>query len=79
MFLLHIYLYELHEIVHRRHWQVNGFLGGERDYRNLKGDTGPLVYPAGFLYVYSFLQYVTGGDVYPAQVSFPLNSLNMSK
>ncbi|KAK5832248.1 hypothetical protein PVK06_016049 [Gossypium arboreum] len=30
--------------------QVSGFLGGERDCKNLKGDTGPLVYPAGFLY-----------------------------
>ncbi|XP_031402451.1 dol-P-Man:Man(5)GlcNAc(2)-PP-Dol alpha-1,3-mannosyltransferase-like isoform X2 [Punica granatum] len=50
--------------------QITGFLGGERDYGNLKGDTGPLVYPAGFLYVYSFLQYVTGGDVYPAQILF---------
>ncbi|KAK4787968.1 hypothetical protein SAY86_019287 [Trapa natans] len=50
--------------------QVSGFLGGERDYGNLKGDTGPLVYPAGFLYVYSFLQYVTGGEVYPAQILF---------
>lgn len=48
--------------------QVSGFLGGERDYRNLKGDTGPLVYPAGFLYIYSAFQYVTGGEVYPAQV-----------
>ncbi|KAF2298464.1 hypothetical protein GH714_023659 [Hevea brasiliensis] len=43
--------------------QVAGFLEGERDYSNLKGDTGPLVYPAGFLYVYSAIQYVTGGDV----------------
>lgn len=48
--------------------QVSGFLGGEREYGNLKGDTGPLVYPAGFLYVYSAVQSVTGGQVYPAQV-----------
>lgn len=52
--------------------QVKGFLGGERDYRNLKGDTGPLVYPAGFLYVYSAFLYLTGGQVYPAQVIFIL-------
>ncbi|KAK6260222.1 Glycosyltransferase [Theobroma cacao] len=50
--------------------QVSGFLGGERDYKNLKGDTGPLVYPAGFLYVYSAIQYVTGGQVFPAQILF---------
>ncbi|KAI3668261.1 hypothetical protein L6452_43338 [Arctium lappa] len=50
--------------------QVNGFMEGERDYSNLKGDTGPLVYPAGFLYIYSAIQYVTGGQVYPAQVIF---------
>ncbi|XP_021907001.1 dol-P-Man:Man(5)GlcNAc(2)-PP-Dol alpha-1,3-mannosyltransferase [Carica papaya] len=50
--------------------QVSGFLGGERDYINLKGDTGPLVYPAGFLYVYSAIQYVTGGEVYAAQILF---------
>lgn len=48
--------------------QVSGFLEGERDYSNLKGDTGPLVYPAGFLYVYSAIQYITGGEVYSAQV-----------
>ncbi|KAL5996085.1 hypothetical protein ACLOJK_026158 [Asimina triloba] len=36
----------------------------------MKGDTGPLVYPAGFLYVYSAIQFLTGGEVYPAQVLF---------
>ncbi|XP_070674615.1 dol-P-Man:Man(5)GlcNAc(2)-PP-Dol alpha-1,3-mannosyltransferase isoform X2 [Malus domestica] len=50
--------------------QVSGFLGGERDYANLKGDTRPLVYPAGFLYFYSAIQYVTGGQVHPAQILF---------
>ncbi|KAL1558418.1 dolichyl-P-Man:Man(5)GlcNAc(2)-PP-dolichol alpha-1,3-mannosyltransferase [Salvia divinorum] len=50
--------------------QVSGFLGGERDYSKLKGDTGPLVYPAGFLFIYSAIQYVTGGEVYPAQILF---------
>lgn len=49
--------------------QVSGFLGGERDYSKLEGDTGPLVYPAGFLYIYSAIQYVTGGEIYPAQVT----------
>ncbi|THU59197.1 hypothetical protein C4D60_Mb03t22440 [Musa balbisiana] len=50
--------------------QVDGFLGGERDYTKLKGDTGPLVYPAGFLYVYSAIKFLTGGDVFPAQILF---------
>ncbi|CAN0929863.1 Dol-P-Man:Man(5)GlcNAc(2)-PP-Dol alpha-1,3-mannosyltransferase [Linum grandiflorum] len=50
--------------------QVTGFLEGERDYSQLKGDTGPLVYPAGFLYVYSAIQYVTGGEVIAAQILF---------
>lgn len=52
---------------------VSGFLGGERDYRNLKGDTGPLVYPAGFLYVYSAIRFVTGGEVSAAQILFGIN------
>lgn len=50
--------------------QVDGFLEGERDYNNLKGDTGPLVYPAGFLYVYSAIKFLTGGLVFPAQILF---------
>ena len=40
--------------------EVSGFLHGERDYRQLRGDTGPLVYPAGFVYLYSLFYYVTG-------------------
>ena len=39
--------------------EVQGFLDGERDYLKLKGDTGPLVYPAGFVYMFSLLYYVT--------------------
>ncbi|PSS06226.1 Dol-P-Man:Man(5)GlcNAc(2)-PP-Dol alpha-1,3-mannosyltransferase [Actinidia chinensis var. chinensis] len=50
--------------------QVSGFLEGERDYGNLRGDTGPLVYPAGFLYIYSAIQFLTGGEVFPAQILF---------
>ena len=30
--------------------EVEGYLGGERNYELIRGDTGPLVYPAGFLY-----------------------------
>ena len=35
--------------------QVQFFKEGERDYLLIRGDTGPLVYPAGHLYVYSLL------------------------
>ncbi|KAL7417347.1 glycosyltransferase [Mrakia frigida] len=38
--------------------QVAGFLGGERDYSQLKGGTGPLVYPALHLYLYTLLSYL---------------------
>ncbi|KAG0570339.1 hypothetical protein KC19_6G155100 [Ceratodon purpureus] len=50
--------------------QVTGFLAGERNYAEIHGDTGPLVYPAGFLYIYSGIQYITGGAVFPAQILF---------
>ncbi|KAG0748288.1 hypothetical protein G6F57_002591 [Rhizopus arrhizus] len=52
--------------------EVEGFLTGERDYRKLKGDTGPLVYPAGFVYIYSILYHLTnkGTQVRSAQYVF---------
>lgn len=52
--------------------EVEGYLSGERDYTKLKGDTGPLVYPAGFLYVFSFLRSMTenGTNILTAQIIF---------
>ncbi|KAI9921456.1 hypothetical protein PsorP6_002559 [Peronosclerospora sorghi] len=52
--------------------QVELFKGGERDYMNIRGDTGPLVYPAGFLYVFSLLHSVTddGQNIRRAQYIF---------
>ena len=44
---------------------------GERDYALLRGDTGPLVYPAGFVYLFSALRWVTNEAVLPAQVRRP--------
>ena len=43
--------------------EVSGFLIGERDYIKIHGDTGPLVYPAGFVYIYSALYYFTSEGV----------------
>ncbi|KAF9433663.1 dolichyl-P-Man:Man(5)GlcNAc(2)-PP-dolichol alpha-1,3-mannosyltransferase [Entomortierella beljakovae] len=39
--------------------EVSGYLKGETNYMNLRGDTGPLVYPAGFVYIYSGFYYIT--------------------
>ena len=36
--------------------EVTTYQNGERDYVNIRGDTGPLVYPAGFLYLYGFFK-----------------------
>lgn len=36
--------------------QVEAFLGGERDYTKIVGQTGPVVYPAGHLYIYTGTQ-----------------------
>lgn len=39
--------------------QVEQFQHGERDYYKIQGSTGPLVYPAGFVYVFSILRSLT--------------------
>lgn len=52
--------------------QVSVFLSGERDYTRIEGSTGPLVYPAAHVYIYSALYHVTdeGRDIAFAQVIF---------
>ncbi|KAJ2720226.1 dolichyl-P-Man:Man(5)GlcNAc(2)-PP-dolichol alpha-1,3-mannosyltransferase [Coemansia sp. Benny D115] len=52
--------------------EVRGVLDGERNYLNLKGDTGPLVYPAGFVWIYQVLYRLTAGgaDLRLAQYVF---------
>lgn len=52
--------------------QVAQFVGGERDYTKIKGDTGPLVYPAAHVYTYTGLYYATdkGADILFAQQIF---------
>jgi alpha-1,3-mannosyltransferase len=39
--------------------EVEGFINGTLDYTKLGGDTGPLVYPAGFVYIFTALYAVT--------------------
>ncbi|WWD17107.1 hypothetical protein CI109_101544 [Kwoniella shandongensis] len=52
--------------------QVGMFLGGERDYSRIEGETGPLVYPALHLYIYSaFHRFLPSPDsIRPAQYVF---------
>ncbi|XP_065173048.1 LOW QUALITY PROTEIN: lethal(2)neighbour of tid protein 2 [Atheta coriaria] len=52
--------------------EVEGFLNGTLDYAQIKGDTGPCVYPAGFLYVYTAFYYLTsaGANIRLAQYIF---------
>lgn len=52
--------------------QVNQYIGGERDYIKIYGDTGPLVYPAAHVYIYRLLYYFTdeGRDIRLAQNIF---------
>lgn len=41
--------------------QVTQVLSGERDYTQIQGDTGPLVYPAAHVWIYSVLYIFTDG------------------
>ncbi|RDA95128.1 hypothetical protein CP533_2163 [Ophiocordyceps camponoti-saundersi (nom. inval.)] len=52
--------------------QVDQFLSGERDYARIEGGTGPLVYPAAHVYIYSGLYYMTdsGKNILLAQQIF---------
>lgn len=45
---------------------------GEIDYSLISGDTGPIVYPAGFVQVYQFIHWLTkgGADIVAAQTIF---------
>jgi alpha-1,3-mannosyltransferase len=52
--------------------EVEIWLEGEYDYRKIYGGTGPLVYPAGFLYLFGLLRWMTesGENVLRAQYFF---------
>ncbi|XP_064642430.1 dol-P-Man:Man(5)GlcNAc(2)-PP-Dol alpha-1,3-mannosyltransferase-like isoform X2 [Lineus longissimus] len=54
--------------------EVEGVVNGTFDYTELKGDTGPLVYPAGFVYIFMVLYYLTnhGANIRVAQYVFAL-------
>ena len=50
--------------------EVDFWLDGEYDYLKIYGNTGPLVYPAGFLYLFGFLQWFTNREIPKAQIVF---------
>lgn len=52
--------------------QVSLYISGERDYPLIKGSTGPLVYPAAHVYIYTLLYHVTdqGRDILLGQTIF---------
>jgi len=54
--------------------EVEGVVNGTFDYSQLKGDTGPLVYPAGFVWLFMGLYYITshGTNIVFAQCLFSL-------
>ena len=52
--------------------QVSLYIYGERDYTLIKGSTGPLVYPAAHVYIYTFFHQLTdeGRDIFLGQIIF---------
>ncbi|KAK3307242.1 glycosyltransferase family 58 protein [Chaetomium strumarium] len=52
--------------------QISQIVSGERDYTKIRGGTGPLVYPAAHVYIYTGLYYLTdhGKDIFLAQQLF---------
>jgi len=50
--------------------EVGGILGGEKQYDVLRGPTGPLVYPAGFVWIFAFIRICFGTAVRPVQYLF---------
>lgn len=52
--------------------QVKLYLDGERNYPSIEGSTGPLVYPAGHVYIYALLYHLTdqGRDILLGQIIF---------
>lgn len=52
--------------------QVSLYISGERDYTLIKGSTGPLVYPAAHVYIYTLLHHLTdeGRDIFLGQILF---------
>ncbi|KAL5964658.1 Dol-P-Man:Man 5 GlcNAc 2 PP-Dol alpha-13-mannosyltransferase [Taenia solium] len=54
--------------------QSENFLNGTRDYDQLIGQTGPCVYPAGHIYIYSLLYFLTdhGRNIFAAQYLFAI-------
>jgi alpha-1,3-mannosyltransferase len=52
--------------------QITQIVSGERDYTKIRGGTGPLVYPAAHVYIYTGLYYLTdhGENIFLAQQVF---------